>query len=126
MRSGVIFCSGVRAKFDGAELCVATAVGAAGRLKRNGFRLNRPFALACSLSMIFSDLASPAEASNESANGCPELRAGGKPVPTFRDYVLCQAVINQNAIETEHECGGDDRQGARHGAVCKRAHHVGS
>src|SRR6266700_3837393 len=45
--------------------------------------------------MIFSDLPSPAEASGESASGY-QLRAGGKPVSTFRDH----------ALEAAAECAG--------------------
>jgi hypothetical protein len=51
-------------------------------LKRNAIGLNHRFALVCCLTMIFSDLPPPAEASNESGDRFAWLRAGKKPVST--------------------------------------------
>jgi len=42
--------------------------------------------------MIFSDLASPAEAENEDASRLHGLRAGGKPVSTFWDHALAPSL----------------------------------
>src|SRR5207302_9442610 len=54
-----------------------------GCLKRNDFRLNRHFTLAYCLSMIFSDLPSPAEASYNTANGCRGFAQAGNRYPLF-------------------------------------------
>ena len=51
-------------------------------LKRNGFRSNRCFALAYCSSMIFSDLPSPAEASNERQT-VPGFAQAGNRYPLF-------------------------------------------
>ncbi|MGA8695532.1 MAG: hypothetical protein WB689_17170 [Xanthobacteraceae bacterium] len=45
--------------------------------------MKRRFASAFSLSMIFSDLASPAEASNETAIGCGSFAQAGNRQPLF-------------------------------------------
>jgi hypothetical protein len=54
-----------------------------GALKRNGFRLNRHFALAHCLSMIFSDLSSPAEASNGRTKVSRGFARAGNRFPLF-------------------------------------------
>src|ERR1700687_5007880 len=42
------------------------------------------------LSMIFSDLPTPAEALVHMTGTMQRLRAGGKPVPTFREHALAR------------------------------------
>src|SRR5437588_5098520 len=54
--------------------------------------------------MIFSDLASPAGASNESANSCPGLRAGGKLVST-PDHVRGRP-FSGSRFSRRHETSG--------------------
>jgi hypothetical protein len=53
-------------------------------LKRNEITLNRYFALAYCLSMIFSDLASPAEASLEDTSRSHGFAQAGNRYPLFR------------------------------------------
>jgi hypothetical protein len=52
-------------------------------LKQNDFQVDRHFALAFYLSMIFSDLASPAEAANEDASGLHGFAQAGNRCPLF-------------------------------------------
>jgi hypothetical protein len=51
--------------------------------KAKWFRLNRHFAFAYCLSMIFSNLPSPAEASNETTNPCLGFAQAGNRFPLF-------------------------------------------
>src|SRR5438270_3056294 len=58
------------------------------RLERDDFSSNRHRAPGYSWSMIFSDLPRPAEALLHTTEFLPGLRAGGKPLHTFRDHAL--------------------------------------
>jgi hypothetical protein len=62
--------------------------------KRDLFQEDHAFCV----SMIFSDLPSPAEALNERTKEWTGLRAGGKPVPTFRDHAVEIRLADQAAV----------------------------
>src|SRR5258708_186931 len=58
-------------------------------------------------SMILSDLPTPAEALAHTNRNMPGLRAGGKPVPTFRDHALNSAQQLQfSSFMSSGACGG--------------------